>query len=141
MDRLISEDQGGYLTLTLANGENAERGKLACVDLGNNGAIVAGKADTDLFSIGIFNESFVGDGSRKIHIKLHREFQGSWWDNDTVNAVTANDRGKWVYIKDAETVSILGTGRSPAGISLDVSPSDGVFVVFSFPPVPPPVAE
>lgn len=137
MERTIQETQGGYLTLVLANAEVAERGKLACIDTANGGIIVAGKAAAGLLNIGIFNETLTGNGVKKVHIKLHREFQGTWWTNDTVAPVALTDRGKYCYIKDSETVSASGTTRSVAGIVLDVSTNDGVFVVATFPPAPP----
>lgn len=134
MERLLSEDQGGYRTLALANGEVAEKGKLACIDTANSGVIVAGKAGAGLLPIGVFMESFTGDGTRRIHIKFHREYQGTWWDNDSVAPIALTDRGKLCFLKDAQTVSIDDTGRSPAGMVLDVSPTDGVLVVFNVPP-------
>jgi hypothetical protein len=79
-------------------------------------------------------ESFTGDGTRRVHIKFHREYQGTWWDNDSVAPIALTDRGKLCFLKDAQTVSIDDTGRSPAGMVLDVSPTDGVLVVFNVPP-------
>lgn len=140
MERIITEDQGGYRTLPLANGEVAERGKLACIDTANGGVIVVGKAATGLIPIGIFMESFTGNGTRGIHIKVHREYQGTWWSNDTAGLITAADRGKAVYMKDAETVSLTATGRSFVGMVLDVSPTDGVLVVFALPTLTEPAA-
>lgn len=134
MERVITEDQGGYRTLPLANTEIAERGKLACIDTAT-GNIVAGKSAVGLIPIGIFMESFVGNGVRGIHIKIHHEYQGTWWDNDTTPIVAA-DRGKAVFMKDAQTVTLDGTGRSPIGMILDVSPSEGVLVIFALPPIP-----
>lgn len=137
MDRMVEEIQGGYLTLPLANAEVAEVGKLAAIDTANGGIIVAGKAAEDLLFIGYFNESLVGNGTRKVHIRLFREFNGYWWDNDAVAPVALADRGKLVYVKDSQTVSISGTTRSALGIVLDVNAVDGVYVVPAFPNVAP----
>lgn len=128
---MVEEEQGGYWAFPLANAEVAEKGKIACIDTGNGGVIVNGKTATGLIPIGIYQESFTGDGARKIQIKLHREIQATWWDNDSApNALAASDRGALCYIKDAVTVSKLSTGRSVAGMVLDVDSAQGVLVVF-----------
>lgn len=135
MDRIIQEDQGGYWSFPLANGELAEKGKIVCIDTANAGVIVMGKAGAGLVPIGISNSSgWTGNGVRKIHVKMFHEISGYWWNNDPteVDAVVAADRGSIVYIKDSQTVSTNGTGRSPAGMVLDVSPVDGVFVVMGY---------
>jgi len=133
MERMISEDQGGYRTLTLANGETVERGKLVAIDTANAGVIVKAKPAAGIVPIGIAMETLVGDGVKQLHIKFHREYQGTWWENDTTTPATVADRGKRCYVKDDETVSMDGTGRSPAGMVLDVSPTEGVLVVFGLP--------
>ena len=131
MERMFEEEQGGYWAFPLANNEVAEKGKLACIDTANGGVIVKGKTVTGLISIGWFQESFTGDGTKKIQIKLHRELQASWWDNDDApNALAAADRGALCYIKTDEQVSKLATGRSVAGMVLDVDAVQGVLVVF-----------
>jgi hypothetical protein len=136
MERVIQEDQGGYRTLPLASGEVAERGKLACIDTANAGAIVVGKTAPGLVPIGIFAESFTGNGTKGILIKMHREYQGTWWNNDSAALIANTDRGKPVFMKDAETVTLTATGRTAIGMILDVSPSEGVLVVFQLPPMP-----
>lgn len=136
MERVIQEDQGGYRTLPLANGEVAERGKLACIDTANAGVIIVGKTAVGLVPIGIFAESFTGNGTRGILIRMHREYQGTWWNNDAAALIANTDRGKAVYMKDAETVTLVATGRSAIGMILDVSPFEGVLVVFALPPLP-----
>lgn len=132
MERMLEEEQGGYWAFPLANGEVAEKGKLACIDTANGGVIVAGKTATGLVSLGYFHESFTGNGTKKIQIKLHKELQATWLDNDTVAAVAATSRGTLCYIKDASTVSSDSTGRSVAGLVLDISTTQGVLVVFGF---------
>lgn len=128
---MVEEEQGGYWAFPLASAEVAEKGKIACIDTANGGVIVIGKTATGLIPIGIFQESFTGDGTKKIQIKLHREIQATWWDNDSApNALAVADRGALCYIKDAVTVSKLSTGRSVAGMVLDVDSAQGVLVVF-----------
>lgn len=129
-ERMVTEAHWGYYAFVLANAEVAEKGKLAVIDTGNAGAIVNAKSAAGLIPIGIWAESLTGDGVKKIQVKLHRELQLTWWDNDTVNPVALTDRGKLVYLKDQTTVSILATGRSSAGIVLDVQAAKGVLVCF-----------
>lgn len=131
-ERMVVEAHWGHQALVLANGEVAEKGKLACIDTANNGVIVKGKAAAGLISIGIFHESLTGDGVKKVQIKLHREIQATWWDNDGTNPVAITDRGKLCYLVDDTTVSILSTGRSIAGMVLDVATSKGVLVHFNY---------
>lgn len=131
-ERMITEAHWGYYAFVLANGEVAEKGKLAAIDTANSGVIIVAKTATGLIPIGIFLESLTGDGVKKVQIKLHREIQATWWANDGTNPVAAADRGKLCYIKDAETVSILSTGRSIAGMVLDVHATKGVLVHFNY---------
>ena len=124
----MEEEQGSYWSYPLANGEVAERGKLACIDTANAGVIVAGQTATGLIPIGRFMADLTGDGTTKVPIRFFHEITPIWWDNDTVTAVAIADRGTLCYIKDAETVSGDNTGRSAAGLVLDVDATDGVLV-------------
>ena len=129
-ERTLTEAHWGYYAFVLANAEVAEKGKIACIDTGNNGVIIAGAAAADLIPIGVFRESMTGDGAKKIQIKLFEEIQASWWDNDGVSPVVAADRGQLCYLLDDETVSSDGTSRSVAGMVLDVDANKGVLVHF-----------
>lgn len=131
-ERMVTEAHWGYYAPVLANTEVAEKGKLACFDTANNGVLVAGKSAAGLISIGIFAESMTGDGVKRCQIKLHHEIQLTWWDNDSVAPIALTDRGQLCYLKDAVTVSIDGTGRSVAGLIMDVSAAKGVLVHFGF---------
>lgn len=134
MDRIIQEDQGGYWSFALKSGELAEKGKIVCIDTAD-GSIILGKTGTGLIPIGLSNSTgWTGNGVRKIHVKLFHEISGYWWNNDSVgaDAVVLADRGQIVFIKDSQTVTTNATGRSAAGMVLDVSPSDGVFVVMGY---------
>lgn len=131
-ERMITEAHWGYYAFVLANGEVAEKGKLAAIDTANGGIIIKAKAAAGLIPIGIFLESLTGDGAKKVQIKLHREIQATWWDNDGTNPAALADRGKLAYIVNETTVSILGTGRSVAGMILDVDASKGVLVHFNY---------
>lgn len=136
MERMIEEEQGGYWSFPLANNEVAEKGKLACIDTANSGVIVAGKTATGLVCIGYFNESFTGNGTKKVQIKLHREIQVTYWESDTAGgAITAADRGTACYVKDSQTVTKTSTGASIAGMVLDVVAGRGVAVFFPIYPL------
>jgi hypothetical protein len=132
MERMVTEAHWGYRAFALANGEVAERGKLAFIDTANNGIIVAGKSAAGLIPLGIFHESLTGDGVKKVQIKLHQELQATWWNNDGVAALDITDRGQLCYVLDSETVSADATGRSVAGIVLDVDAAKGVLVHFGY---------
>jgi len=129
-ERMVTEAHWGYYAFVLANAEVVEKGKLAVFDTANSGVVVNAKSATGLIPIGIWAESMTGDGVKRVQVKLHRELQMTWWDNDGTNPVLAADRGKLCYLKDAVTVSILSTSRSIAGMVMDVVAAKGVLVLF-----------
>jgi hypothetical protein len=131
-ERMLTEAHWGYYAPVLANAEVVEKGKLACFDTANGGALVNARTAAGLISIGIWAESMTGDGVKRCQVKLHREIQLTWWDNDTVAAIALTDRGKLCYLKDAVTVSLDGTGRSVAGLIMDVQSAKGVLVHFGY---------
>lgn len=133
-ERMVIEAHWGYIALPLASAEVAEKGKLACIDTANNGIIIAGATATGLVPLGIFQENLTGDGTTTVQIKLFREIQAIWWDNDTGGTpVVAADRGGLCYILDDSTVSGDNTGRSTAGMVLAVDATKGVLVYASYP--------
>lgn len=131
-DRMMDEEQGGYWSFVLANAEQAEKNKIACIDTANGGILVAGKSAAGLVAIGQFAQNKLGDGAKKVLVRFWTEVTPRWFDNDTVAAIVAADRGKVAYIKDSQTVSIDGTSRSAAGLILDVSTAQGVLVLFGY---------
>lgn len=131
-ERMVQEAHWGYYSFVLANGEVAERGKLACIDTANGGIIIKGKAAAGLIPLGLFTESLTGDGVKKVQIKLFHEIQVTWWDNDGTAPVAGADRGTLCYLKNDTTVSADDTGRSVAGLVLDVDSRKGVLVHFSY---------
>lgn len=130
-ERMIREASWNYIPLVLKSGEVAEKGKLACLDTANNGALVAGKTAVGLVPIGIFAETLTGDGVKTISVQMFHELKMFWWVNDTVSAVTAADIGLLVSIKDAQTVSHDATGRSVAGLAMAIDSAKGVLVLSS----------
>lgn len=131
-ERMLTEADWGYYAFVLANAEVAEKGNLAVFDTANGGVLVNAKSAAGLIPIGIFAESFTGDGVKKIQVKLHREIQMTWWDNDGTTPCTLAERGQLCYLKDNHTVSFDGTGRSIAGMIMDVQTAKGVLVLFGY---------
>lgn len=131
-ERMVQEAHWGYFAFALANAEVAEKGKLACIDTANGGIVIAGKSAAGLLPIGVFAESATGDGVKRVQVKLFHEIQATWWDNDTSSAVDASDRGTLCFLKDSHTVSADNTGRSVAGMVLDVDARKGVLVHFGY---------
>jgi hypothetical protein len=129
---MIVEAHWGYYAPVLANAEVAEKGKLACFDTGNSGVLCNARTAAGLISIGIFAESMTGDGVKRCQVKLHKEIQLTWWDNDGTAPVALTDRGKLCYLKNNTTVSLDGTGRSVAGLIMDVQSAKGVLVHFGY---------
>lgn len=131
-ERMVTEADWGYYAFILANAEVAEKGKLAVIDTANSGVIVNAKTATGLIPLGIWAESLTGDGVKRIQVKLHREIQMTWWDNDTVAPLALADRGTLAYLKDATTVTKTSAGHSIAGMVMDVSTAKGVLVLFGY---------
>lgn len=123
----------GYAELALKNAVVAEKGGLACINTADAAIeVVAGTASTTLLPIGTFQESFTGNGTRKIQIKLFREIVLHTFDNDPTDAVTAADFGSDCYIYGPSTVGSVATGKSVAGKVWGVS-SEGVLVAMKLP--------
>jgi hypothetical protein len=137
MDRMLIEAHWGYYAFVLGAGVVVEKGKLACFDTVNGGALVNATAAPGLYNIGIFTESMTGDGVKRVQVKLHREIQATWWENDTAAPVAITDRGKNCYLKNATTVTITGGATaSVAGVVYDVQTAKGVLVYFPMTGIP-----
>lgn len=129
MERMITEAAWGYYAFVLDDGVVVEKGKLACFDTANDGALITATSATDLFTIGIFAESMTGDGVKRCQVKLHRELWLTWWDNDAAGTpVAIEDRGKSCNLKDGTTVTMAA--GSVAGVVMDVHDTKGVLVYF-----------
>jgi hypothetical protein len=133
MERMVIEAHWGYISLLLKANEVAEKGKLACIDLSANGIIVKGRTATTLIPLGVFHETLTGDGVKKVHIKLFREIQAIWWNNDTGSPIGPEDVGTIAYIKDDQTVTATATGASPLGLILATDTAKGVLVYSPLP--------
>jgi hypothetical protein len=125
---MVIEANWGYYPFVLKSGEVAEKGHMACLDTTQSGKVVKGAASTTLIPIGIFQESFTGDGTKKISVKLFQEIKAFWWDNDASSPLAASDIGGWAYIKDSHTVSADDTSRSVAGLVLAIDSAKGALI-------------
>lgn len=115
MERMWRTEVWAYLERVLQNTEVAEKGHIAAVDLAT-GELVAGQSGVDLIPIGYFEQSFTGNGTRKIRVRLFKDVILHRFDNDgSPNAVADADFLQPCYLKDSKTVSALGTSRSVAG--------------------------
>ena len=130
-ERMVTEAHWGYQTFVLKSGELGEKGKLACFDTANPGLVVKGKVSTTLIPIGVFYETKTGDGVIKINVKLFKEIQAIWWNNDATAPVVAV--ATIAAIKDDQTVSLDATGRSAAGLVLAIDTNKGVLIFSALP--------
>lgn len=117
-----------YYDFVLTNGVQAEQGKLACGDTAT-GLVTKGGASTTLIPLGWFAEDKLGDGTKKVSVRLFQEADLAWWDNAAApNAVEAADRFNECYILSDTSVTMDATGRSKAGRVLAVDAAKGVLV-------------
>jgi hypothetical protein len=130
-ERTIREAHWGYYSFVLKSGVVAEKGNIAAFDT-SDGSVVNAASGATFIPIGVFHESKVGDGIVKCQVKMWREIQLTWWDNDATTPAALTDRGKVAYLKDNHTVSMDGTGRSKAGMVFDVQTAKGVLVFFDY---------
>lgn len=116
MDRMTREERWGYLERALADGEVAEKGHVACIDLSDGSLVAAQDGSATLLPIGYFEESFTGNGTRKMRVRLFRELILHRFANAAnPNDVGDGDVGNVCYFADSQTVSMDDTNRSVAG--------------------------
>ena len=117
----------------LTNAASAVKGEIACLDTSSGLLNVVGTSTT-LIPIGNFHDNYTGDGSTPVLVELFEKLNTQLFLNDSApNALTTADRGAECYLKDGRTVSALSTGRSVAGIVLNIDPILGVEVLFGLP--------
>lgn len=131
MERMITEAHWGYYSFAPKSGEVCEKGKIAAFDT-TDGSVINAKVATTLIPLGIWHESKTADGVIKVQVKLWKELQLTWWNNDATTPAAITDRGKLCFLKDNQTVSMDGTGRSKAGMVFDVQTAKGVLVYFDY---------
>jgi hypothetical protein len=92
----------------------AEKGNVACIDLGD-GALVPVSVATDLLPIGWFEESLTGDGTTPVGVKLFKEIEVVLLPNAGSGAVDDGDVGNVCYLTATAAVTMTSTGASVAG--------------------------
>lgn len=126
--RMVKAEIWTYREFVLTNAVQAEQGKMACLDT-STGLVTKGGASTTLLPIGWFAEDLLGDGVKKVNVRLFEEVHAAWWANaDAPNSVQAADVGSECYVLDDTTVTTDATGHSKAGRVLAVDAQKGVLV-------------
>lgn len=113
-ERLINRKTIDRLERALANGEVAEKGAVACIDL-TDGTLVAGAVSETLLAIGWFETSLTGDGTTVIGVKLFSEIPCAVLINSGTGPVADDDVGNLCYLHSAFEVSMTASGKSYAG--------------------------
>jgi fibronectin type 3 domain-containing protein len=126
-DRMISRERWTRRRFTLASGNIAYKGAMACLDL-STGKVEPGHAETDLLVIGTFAEQVDATAADKtVDIDLGREIEVVWYVNDGTS-IASTDVGSVCYVKDDQSVTITPTGASIAGRIWAVETTRGVAV-------------
>ena len=129
--RRVSAEAWTYNQFVLTNAVQAEQGKMACLDT-STGKVTKGAVSTTLVPIGWFAEDLLGDGTKKVNVRLFQELELGWWDNGGPTPAVATDVGNECYIHDDVTVTMTSTGRSKAGRILAIDSTKGVLVQAGF---------
>lgn len=118
-ERLIQYKTISRLVLALKNAASAEKGNIACIDTAD-GSLVPGAVSTTLVPIGLFEDTLTGDGTTTIGVKLFKEWQCGMFVNASSGPVAAANRMQVCYLHSAFEVSMTATGKSKAGIVIDI---------------------
>ncbi len=114
-ERIIKQARWSRIKRILKNAAVAEKGQNACIDT-SDGALVPASVATTLNPIGVFEESFTGDGVRLMSVRLFAEIDLTMFANAAVGPVTDADVTKNCYLHSAAAeVSMTATGKSVAG--------------------------
>lgn len=117
-----------YHDFPLAVGNKAWKNGIAALDL-STGKVEPGHAETDLFIIGLFDQTVDATAAEKlVRVNLQTEIWVEWLDNSVSDALDAGDVGSLCYVEDDQTVSINPTGKSVAGRVWAVDATKGVAV-------------
>jgi hypothetical protein len=99
----------------------ALKGCIAAIALSgtNKGLVVEGTAAGNLLIIGRFGETVDNTGgaagAKKVEVLFHRHFECLKLVNDATTPVAETDIGQRCFVKDNNTVSMDGSGRSVGG--------------------------
>jgi|SoimicMinimDraft_4_1059732.scaffolds.fasta_scaffold89292_1 hypothetical protein len=126
-ERTIREAHWGYYSFVVKSGEVCEKGNVAAFNA--TGEVVNAPG---AMQIGYWHETKNADGIIKVQVKLWREIQLQWMDNETVSPVAITDRGKLCNMKTNHSVTMDVAVTTKAGIVFDVQAAKGVLVFFSY---------
>jgi len=130
--RRLREETWQYQAFELGNAKQAWKNGLAVYDQSAGKCIPAetGASQTDLFVLGFFAEDMLGNGTKKVSVRLKREITVRWMANDGANPVLVTDLGKDIYGVDDQTVSISSatSTRSVVGKAWAIDAVKGVAV-------------
>lgn len=125
--RMLTRERWTRRNFTLASGNVAYQGGIACIDL-STGKVEPGHAETDLLVIGTFARSVDATSADKaVDVDLGREIEVIWYANDATS-IASTDIGSLCYVKDDQSVTITPTGASIAGRIWAVDSTRGVAV-------------
>lgn len=128
--RPIRREKWNYKSFTLGVGLKAFKGGMAAYDQ-SLAVCVPVATGADLFALGLFEEDVdATSAAAPVVVKLKREVEIVWMNNDGTNPVTVNDIGKSIYGVDDNTVSNSSatSTRSTVGVAWAVDATLGVAV-------------
>jgi len=100
----------------LTNGVTVAQGDVVCGDPATGLLIAASAATATAVPVGFAARDYVGDGVTPIEVELFKPTYAYTFLNDaTSNVAFAFTK---CYVKDAQTVQALGTGKAGLGIAL-----------------------
>lgn len=119
-ERKISTKRISRIKRALANGEVAQKGNIAAIETAD-GTLIVSKQDTTIFPLGYFEDSFTGDGTKKMSVKLFGEIELHAFAND--GTIADDDLTATCYLHSSSEVSLTSTGKSIAGRVWEVESS------------------
>ena len=104
----------GLLEHLLTNAVEAEKGHVACIDLGTGSLTVAAAADADLFPIGYFDEDKTGTGTNTVRVQLFEPIMVHVFTNEGADA-GRRERGEYLLPRRRQLASTLTDTNAIAG--------------------------
>lgn len=106
--RMRRSEPWAYFEHLLTNAVEAEKGHVACIDLGTGSLTVAAAADADLFPIGYFDEDKTGTGTNTVRVQLFEPIMVHVFTNEGADVAAANV-GSICYLAGANSVDMTDT--------------------------------
>lgn len=125
--RKTDERSGKQFSYPMDGGSAVIKGAMVALDTSGNAVDVT--ATTGLIICGVAEESVDNTAGANGALRCTVRAGVFKWDNATAgDAITAADIGNPCYATDNETVSDVATGRSIAGVIVDVDDDGGIWV-------------